>query len=174
MHPPAQIAAPLPAEHVPGVMLPNAMHDVPDTEPQYDWAPANPPSSSPLAPPSAPGDGEAYAVIGVELTDGVTIDGVHTQYNSGVIVVRVKGPAAAAGMQESDIIKFVNGRRVTNLTTFQEITAQLIPEQACQFVLERAGQEMTIDVRPTKGYKRPGEQKRYRAPADTLLRSGRT
>eukprot|EP01059_Diplonema_ambulator_P000309 TRINITY_DN10253_c0_g1_i1.p1 TRINITY_DN10253_c0_g1~~TRINITY_DN10253_c0_g1_i1.p1 ORF type:complete len:767 (+),score=145.37 TRINITY_DN10253_c0_g1_i1:33-2303(+) len=116
---------------------------------------------------------ETYAVIGVELTDGVTIGGVHTQYNGGVIVVRVKGPAQAAGMQENDIIKFVNGKRVLNLTSFQDISATLLPEAPCIFVVERNGQELSLEVRPTRGYKRPGEQQRRYRVADDVMRSAR-
>eukprot|EP01064_Diplonema_japonicum_P035694 TRINITY_DN7818_c0_g1_i3.p1 TRINITY_DN7818_c0_g1~~TRINITY_DN7818_c0_g1_i3.p1 ORF type:complete len:819 (+),score=140.40 TRINITY_DN7818_c0_g1_i3:1930-4386(+) len=98
------------------------------------------------SPSAVSDDDDTYAIIGVELTDGVTIGGVHTQYNGGVIVVRVKGPALVAGMLENDIIKFVNGKRISNLISFQEVTAILTPEQPAVFIIERNGQELSLEV----------------------------
>ena len=138
----------------------------PTNSPSAPSAVHNPPSTQTV---SDQGE-ESYAVLGVELTDGVTvcgetrirllpafphclshsshpqIDGVHTQYNNGVIVVRVKGPAAAAGMLENDIIKIVNGRHVTSLQAFQDITAGLVPDVPCIFVIERDGRELSVEV----------------------------
>eukprot|EP00754_Rhynchopus_humris_P003093 Rhum_TRINITY_DN11679_c0_g1::Rhum_TRINITY_DN11679_c0_g1_i1::g.46083::m.46083 len=136
----------------------------PTNSPSAPSAVHNPPSTQTV---SDQGE-ESYAVIGVELTDGVTIDGVHTQYNNGVIVVRVKGPAAAAGMLENDIIKIVNGRHVTSLQAFQDITAGLVPDVPCIFVIERDGHEISVEIRPTRGFRRPGEQRRYRVPEEVL------
>ena len=111
-----------------------------------------------------------HVVIGVELTDGVTIGGVHTQYNSGVIVVRVKGPAAAGGILENDIIKSVNNKPVNNLTSFQDITGALTPDIPAVFAIERNGQDLSLTIRPERGVKRPGEQRKYRV-ADDIARS---
>eukprot|EP01065_Artemidia_motanka_P015606 TRINITY_DN19356_c0_g1_i1.p1 TRINITY_DN19356_c0_g1~~TRINITY_DN19356_c0_g1_i1.p1 ORF type:complete len:544 (+),score=123.12 TRINITY_DN19356_c0_g1_i1:62-1633(+) len=106
------------------------------------------------------------AVIGLEVTDSVTIDGVRQQTN-GLVVVRAKGAAAAAGLLENDTIRGVDGYLVTTVAEFGAAVRRLIPERPCMFEVERDEKMMRIQVVPARG-QRPQEVRRYTVQEDNL------
>eukprot|EP01065_Artemidia_motanka_P018898 TRINITY_DN2230_c0_g1_i1.p1 TRINITY_DN2230_c0_g1~~TRINITY_DN2230_c0_g1_i1.p1 ORF type:complete len:778 (+),score=156.39 TRINITY_DN2230_c0_g1_i1:105-2336(+) len=121
------------------------------------------------APPLPPADSdESCAVIGVEVTDGLSIDGGGSGLpGTGVTVVRVKGAAQRAGIQESDVIASVNGQRVRTLQDFQTVSRSLAPHIPAHFLVHRAGRGVPIVVRPQKGRRR-AEPRRYTIDAPML------
>jgi hypothetical protein len=100
-----------------------------------------------------------YPMVGIEVTDGVVINGVHTTYTDGVVVVNVKGPAQRAGILPNDFIRTVNGKRVNSLKTFQEIIRTLKPHSQVPFTVDRAGAQLVISVLIGSTAVRPGEGK---------------
>jgi hypothetical protein len=100
-----------------------------------------------------------YPMVGIEVTDGVTINGAHTTYSDGVVVVNVKGPAQRAGILPNDFIRGVNGRRITSLRDFQEVVKSLRPHAQVPFAVDRAGTQLMISVLVGSTNVKPGEGK---------------
>ena len=103
--------------------------------------------------------GAEYPMVGIEVTDGVTVDGVHSKYDDGVVVVSAKGPAARAGILPNDYIRAVNGRPVNSLRTFQTVIGNLRPHTTVPFSLDRAGAHLVVSVLVGSSQNRPGESK---------------
>ena len=100
-----------------------------------------------------------YPMVGIEVTDGVAINGVHTTYSDGVVVVNVKGPAHRAGILPNDFIRAVNGRRITSLRDFQDVVKSLRPHAQVPFAIDRAGTQLMISVLVGSTNVKPGEGK---------------
>ncbi|NJN02754.1 MAG: PDZ domain-containing protein [Leptolyngbyaceae cyanobacterium SL_1_1] len=76
---------------------------------------------------------------------------IEVNLDEGVLIVRVmKGtPAEAAGLQQGDVIKRVNGQAVSDATEVQtQVEASKIGE-ALVVEIDRAGSQKQIDVKPT-------------------------
>lgn len=100
-----------------------------------------------------------YPMVGIEVTDGVVINGVHTTYSDGVVVVNVKGPAQRAGILSNDFVRMVNGARIASLRDFQEAIKTLKPHSQVPFVVDRAGTQLVISVLVGSTTIKPGEGK---------------
>jgi membrane-associated protease RseP (regulator of RpoE activity) len=98
--------------------------------------------SLPNRPPSAgagPGVGPG---IGVYL-------GVIPEYDSVVDGLRLAGvapgsPAAAAGLQEGDVIVEVGGKKVSNIEDLTDILRAFQPHQTVSLAIQRAGQPLNL------------------------------
>ena len=68
--------------------------------------------------------------------------------NQGVYVANVvkDGASDKAGIKEGDVIKKINGKKVTTVAELSEVMAQLSPNESATFEIERAGQSMTKNV----------------------------
>lgn len=100
-----------------------------------------------------------YPMVGIEVTDGVVINGVHTTYSDGVVVVNVKGPAQRAGILANDFVRMVNGARIASLRDFQDAIKTLKPHSQVPFVVDRAGTQLVISVLVGSTTIKPGEGK---------------
>lgn len=100
-----------------------------------------------------------YPMVGIEVTDGVIINGVHTTYADGVVVVNVSGPAQRAGILPNDFIRLVDGRRVSSLKEFQEVIRGLLPHSQVPFMVDRAGAHLVVNVLVGSTTVRPGDGK---------------
>lgn len=100
-----------------------------------------------------------FPMVGIEVTDGVVVNGVHTTYSDGVVVVNVKGPAQRAGILSNDFIRMVNGIRVSSLRDFQDAVRTLRPHTQVPFVVDRAGSQLVISVLVGSSTVKPGEGK---------------
>eukprot|EP01006_Ploeotia_vitrea_P030027 TRINITY_DN62487_c0_g2_i1.p1 TRINITY_DN62487_c0_g2~~TRINITY_DN62487_c0_g2_i1.p1 ORF type:complete len:1014 (+),score=104.94 TRINITY_DN62487_c0_g2_i1:44-3085(+) len=112
-----------------------------------------------VASPSQASTKQAHAVIGMEITDGVTVNGQFRRYTDGVVVVNVKGPAAKAGIQPNDIVIKVNSSRVTSLGDFQKVAQTLAPGSTATFTLDRHGSLLNLGVHLDSTVTRPGNKK---------------
>ena len=104
-------------------------------------------------------DGVEYPMVGIEVTDGITVDGVLSKYDDGVVVITCRGPASRAGILPNDYIRAVNGRPIDSLKTFQQIISSLRPHTTVPFSLDRAGAHLVVSVLVGSTATRPGETK---------------
>ena len=116
-------------------------------------------ASSLMAAVQGQAQGPDYPMVGLEVTDGVTIDGVHSKYSDGVVVVSCKGPAARAGLLPNDYVRSVNGRRISSLKDFQDIVRSLRPSTTVPFAIDRAGSSLILNVLVGSTKVRPGDAK---------------
>jgi len=100
-----------------------------------------------------------YPMVGLEVTDGVAVNGVHTTYSDGVVVVNVKGPAHRAGILPNDFIRAVNGRRISSLREFQDVIRSLKPHNQVPFTIDRAGTQLIVSVLVGSTNVKPGDSK---------------
>jgi 2-alkenal reductase len=99
-------------------------------------------------------DGNTVVAIADEIIEtgesiGYPYVGVQSQETeSGLMVVDVDptGPAAASGLEAGDILIGINGDRVDESTTFLQLLMQHRPGDEVSLVVERSGEELTIDV----------------------------
>eukprot|EP01012_Entosiphon_sulcatum_P009555 TRINITY_DN1541_c0_g1_i1.p1 TRINITY_DN1541_c0_g1~~TRINITY_DN1541_c0_g1_i1.p1 ORF type:complete len:631 (-),score=47.08 TRINITY_DN1541_c0_g1_i1:73-1965(-) len=117
-------------------------------------------SPSPIqnAPPAPDHEQAQYAGIGLELTDGVRVDGHFQRYTDGVVVVASKGPAAQAGIVPNDIILMIDGSRITSLAEFQAVARRLVPGNTANIVVQRDGVQFSTDVLLAAISKPPGKK----------------
>eukprot|EP01002_Notosolenus_urceolatus_P005157 NODE_2369_length_1137_cov_5.701287_g1967_i0.p1 GENE.NODE_2369_length_1137_cov_5.701287_g1967_i0~~NODE_2369_length_1137_cov_5.701287_g1967_i0.p1 ORF type:complete len:360 (+),score=38.98 NODE_2369_length_1137_cov_5.701287_g1967_i0:90-1082(+) len=105
----------------------------------------------PSSGPDALHGGHRPPYLGLEVTDGVLVDGTFSPYTDGVVVVASKGPSAAAGILPNDVIRFVNSIRVSDLRDFQNVTSDLIAGDPFRLTIDRRGQVIVVDVDTASG-----------------------
>jgi S1-C subfamily serine protease len=90
--------------------------------------------------------------LGVSLYPDALTSDVQKQFgltrSSGVLVAEVVsgGPSASAGLQQGDIIFKVDGKDVTDPSTFIALIRDTKPGTAIQLTVDRKGQEKTVTV----------------------------
>jgi S1-C subfamily serine protease len=101
-------------------------------------APANPPRDTQTIGGRNPFTGATVENLSPAVADQLGID----TFGQGVIVARVAGgPAQAVGLQPGDIIRAVNGRRISSVREL--VAAANAPAGAWQVTIERGGQQIT-------------------------------
>ena len=86
-------------------------------------------------------------IIGTDV-DRTMARGLGLEEAQGIVVGTVQGgtPAAESGLQEGDVIKTLNGKRVENYSKFRTSIATSEPGTEVSLGIIRDGEEMTIDV----------------------------
>eukprot|EP00760_Papus_ankaliazontas_P018282 PhM_4_TR17457/c1_g3_i1/m.36662 len=97
-----------------------------------------------------------YPSLGLEITDGITAEGVFTKFADGVAVVTSRGAAQSAGIVPNDVIHSVNGSKVRSLQDFNAAVAKLVPNTIASFTIQRGDRLVYIDVRVGATTQRPG------------------
>lgn len=64
----------------------------------------------------------------------------------GLLVNRVEGPAAAAGIQRGDIILALNNTRVQTLEQFSQLITQVRPGQTLALLIQREGNALYVPI----------------------------
>eukprot|EP00994_Dinema_validum_P002714 NODE_160_length_2316_cov_69.854433_g114_i0.p1 GENE.NODE_160_length_2316_cov_69.854433_g114_i0~~NODE_160_length_2316_cov_69.854433_g114_i0.p1 ORF type:complete len:713 (+),score=135.26 NODE_160_length_2316_cov_69.854433_g114_i0:70-2208(+) len=111
-------------------------------------------TSAPNKPPA-----RKHAWIGLEVTDGVTVDGEFKRYADGVVVVNAKASAQRAGIQPNDVVITVAGSRITSLSDFQEVASRLLVGEVIEIAVDRLGRTHTFEVPLGSTRVKPGQSK---------------
>ncbi|MFV8754765.1 M20/M25/M40 family metallo-hydrolase [Nannocystaceae bacterium ST9] len=62
--------------------------------------------------------------------------------------VREGGPAALAGLQKGDVIKKIGAREIHGIDDYMASFAELVPGEAVEVVVDRAGEAITVQLTP--------------------------
>jgi len=84
------------------------------------------------------GESIGYPYVGVQSQE--------TEYGLMVVDVDPAGPAAASGLEAGDILVGINDARVDESTTFLQLLMQHRPGDVVSLVVERNGEELTIEI----------------------------
>ena len=84
------------------------------------------------------GESIGYPYVGVQSQE--------TEYGLMVVDVDPAGPAAASGLEAGDILVGINDARVDESTTFLQLLMQHRPGDEVSLVVERNGEELTIEI----------------------------
>lgn len=92
---------------------------------------------------AAGGHAQPHPVVGLEVTSGLVLGGVPTQYDDGVLIVDVAGPSREAGLLPHDYLTALGGLPVRSVADFATSVQALRPGQMITVEIVRNGQRLT-------------------------------
>jgi S1-C subfamily serine protease len=103
------------------------------------------------APTTAPMSGPAHPALGVHFAplDAASMAALHFLGDHGlfVAIVNAGSPAAAAGIQQGDVIESFGGRPMSSIADLQGAMAEVTPGTSIAVHLWRGGRELDATVR---------------------------